>query len=108
MNGKKFKLKSGNKSSFKRMGSSPAKTHDGTTSSTTHYADGSPKSKRETDFSKRHEAEVNKDKAYRKRHEQLLNQGFTPEDADQMIKDKAVTGTPSHEFTHDKAKPKKK
>lgn len=45
-------------------------------------------------------------KAYQKRHEQLLNQGFTPEDADRMIKDRAVTGTPSHEFTHDKAKPK--
>ena len=38
-------------------GWSPFTKHDGTTSSTTHYADGSPKSKREVDFSKRHEDE---------------------------------------------------
>ena len=54
---KKFKLRSGNKPGFKQMGSSPLKTHDGTTSSTTHYKDGSAKSKREVDFSKRHESE---------------------------------------------------
>ena len=91
--GKAFALKSGNKPSFKGMGSSPLKKHDGTTSSTTHYKDGSAKSKREVDFSKRHETEVNKsDGDYQKRHEELLNQGFTPEDADHMIKNKAVTG----------------
>ena len=39
------------------FGNSPVLKHDGTTSSTTHYADGSPKSKREVDFSKRHEDE---------------------------------------------------
>ena len=43
-----FKLKSGNRTSFKNMGSSPLKTHDGTKSTTTHYADGSPKSGRGT------------------------------------------------------------
>ena len=45
-------------------------------------------------------------KAYQKRHEQLLNQGFTPEDADRMIKDKAVTGEVKQKFPHDKEKPK--
>ena len=128
---KKFTLRSGNNSSFKQMGSSPAKKHDGTNSTTTHYKDGSAKSKREVAFSKRHESEkegmVTLDKLpkggkmetidkmpkgkwepavgrgqkgdanrgdgdYQKRKEQLLNQGFTPEDADHMIKDKAVTG----------------
>ena len=39
---------------------SPAKTHDGTKSSTTHYKDGSPKSKREVAFSERYEGEVAK------------------------------------------------
>ena len=78
----------------KQKKKSPAKTHDGTKSSTTHYKDGSAKSKREVAFSKRHEAEVNKtnNRDYQKRKEQLLNQGFTQEDADQMIKSGAVTG----------------
>ena len=87
-----FKLKSGNKPSFKEMGSSPLQTHDGTKSTTTHYKDGSAKSKREQEFSKRHESEVSKDTDYQKRKEELLNQGFTPEDADQMIKSGATTG----------------
>ena len=80
---------------------SPAKTHDGTKSSTTHYKDGSPKSKREVAFSERHEGEVAKSPTtnYQKRKEQLLNQGFTQKDADQMIKSGAVTGE-----TSDKAK----
>ena len=69
---------------FTYPGKSPVKKHDGTTSSTTHYADGSPKSKREVEFSKRHEEELRKEK--------LLNQGFTPEDADKMIKTGATTG----------------
>ena len=56
-----FKLKSGNRTSFKGMGSSPAKSHDGTKSTTTHYEDGSPKSKREQDFSERHETELAKE-----------------------------------------------
>ena len=99
--GAKFTLKSGNTTSFKSMGSSPLKSHDGTTSSTTHYKDGSAKSKREVAFSKRHEAEVKKGAsvidfddtvAYTKKKEQLLNQGFTQKDADHMIKNKAVTG----------------
>jgi len=42
-----FKLKSGNKPAFKTMGSSPLKTHDGTKSSATHFADGTPKSERD-------------------------------------------------------------
>ena len=52
---KKFTLRSGNNSSFKQMGSSPAKKHDGTNSTTTHYKDASAKSKREVAFSKRHD-----------------------------------------------------
>jgi hypothetical protein len=66
---KKFTLKSGNKPGFKQMGSSPLHVHDGTTSSTTHDKDGSPK----TDD-------------YQKRKEALLDKGFTQEDADWMIK----------------------
>ena len=42
-----FKLKSGNAPKFKAMGSSPLKSHDGTKSSSTHYADGTPKSERD-------------------------------------------------------------
>ena len=84
---KKFKLKSGNIPKFKQMGSSPLKTHDGTKSSTTHYADGSPKSKREIEFSKRHETEITKESSdYERRKEALLNKGFTQKDADWMIK----------------------
>jgi hypothetical protein len=86
---------------WKAKHGSPAKMHDGTKSSTTHYKDGSPKSEREVAFSKRHEAEVKKGAsvidfddavAYTKKKEQLLNQGFTQEDADHMIKEGAVTG----------------
>ena len=40
-----------------RSASSPFQKHDGTTSSKTHYEDGKPKSKREVDFSERHEDE---------------------------------------------------
>ena len=47
-------------------------------------------------------------KAYQKRWNQLIEQGFTPEDADQMIKNKAVTGEVKQKFPHDRAKPKKK
>ena len=83
--GGEFKMKG-----FPYPGKSPVKKHDGTTSTTTHYTDGSPKSKREVDFSKRHEEELEKEK--------LLDQGFTPEDTDQMIKTGAVTGkVESHE-----------
>ena len=94
---------------------SPAKKHDGTTSSTTHYKDGSAKSNREVAFSKRHEAEVKKgavardfDDTYTKRKEQLLNQGFTQEDADHMIKNKAVTGEVDKEAKPEHPKYKKK
>ena len=45
--GKAFQLKSGNKPTFRMMGSSPLKAHDGTKSSATHFADGTPKSKRD-------------------------------------------------------------
>jgi hypothetical protein len=45
--GKKFTLKSGSKTPFKTMGSSPLQSHDGTKSSATHFADGTPKSKRD-------------------------------------------------------------
>ena len=79
-----FKMKG-----FPYPGKSPVKKHDGTTSSTTHYADGSPKSKREVEFSKRHEEELMKEDITR---EKLINQGFTPEDADKMIKTGATTG----------------
>ena len=95
---KKFTLRSGNKPKFKMMGSSPMKAHDGTKSTTTHYKDGSPKSKREIDFSKQHEQEIakeaNKKKSnnYQKRKEELLNQGFSQVEADQMIKEGGVTG----------------
>ena len=49
-----------------RSGSSPFQDHDGTPNSNTktHFADGSPKSKREVDFSKRHDAEKAKEKTY--------------------------------------------
>jgi len=40
---------------------SPNKLHDGTESSTTHYADGTPKDDREVEFSERHEEEVDSD-----------------------------------------------
>ena len=45
--GTKFTLKSGNKTPFKMMGSSPLQSHDGTKSSATHFADGTPKSERD-------------------------------------------------------------
>jgi len=45
--GTKFTLKSSNNTPFKIMGSSPLKSHDGTSSSATHFADGTPKSKRD-------------------------------------------------------------
>ena len=46
-----------------RSTSSPFQKHDGTPDSNTqtHFADGSPKSKREVDFSKRHEDETKKE-----------------------------------------------
>ena len=56
-----FKLKSGNAPKFKAMGSSPLKSHDGTKSSSSHYADGTPKSEREQEFSERHEVELAKE-----------------------------------------------
>ena len=74
---KKFTLKSGNKPMFKAMGSSPLHVHDGTTSSTTHDKDGSPKTAVP-------QHEVTPD--YQKRKEALLDKGFTQEDADWMIK----------------------
>ena len=77
--GGEFKMKG-----FPYPGKSPVKKHDGTTSTTTHYADGTPKSAREVEFSKRHEEELRKEK--------LLDQGFTPEDSDKMIKTGATTG----------------
>tara|TARA_R100000781_G_C4071930_1_gene124761 strand:- start:919 stop:1305 length:387 start_codon:yes stop_codon:yes gene_type:complete len=100
---------------WKAKHGSPAKMHDGTKSSTTHYKDGSAKSEREVTFSKRHENEVSKTKeefppqkpnapgpieenankwqpARPSDKEELLNQGFTQEDADHMIKEGAVTG----------------
>ena len=54
-----FKLKSGNTTSFKSMGSSPAKQ------TTTHYKYGTKKSERKIEFSKRHEAEKAKEKTTR-------------------------------------------
>jgi hypothetical protein len=98
---KKFTLRSGNSTTFKNMGSSPLHKHDGTTSATTHYKDGSAKSKREVDFSKQHEQEIakeaNKKKSgdnmsYFKRKEELLKQGFSQVEADQMIREGGVTG----------------
>ena len=89
---KKFTLKSGNKPMFKAMGSSPLHVHDGTTSSTTHDKDGSPK----TDD-------------YQKRKEALLDKGFTQEDADWMIKhggDIDPTPAPEHPKYEKKAKKK--
>jgi hypothetical protein len=90
---KKFTLKSGNKPMFKAMGSSPLHVHDGTTSSTTHDKDGSPK----TDD-------------YQKRKEALLDKGFTQEDADWMIKhggDIGPTPTPEHPKYEKKESPAK-
>ena len=53
---KGFKLKSGNRTDFKNMGSSPCKQTDNT------YSDGTKKSAREVEFSKRHTTEETKDK----------------------------------------------
>ena len=89
-----FKLKSGNKPGFKQMGSSPLHVHDGTTSSTTHGKDGSPK----TDD-------------YQKRKEALLDKGFTQEDADWMIKhggDVLPTPAPEHPKYEKKKSPMEK
>ena len=55
-----FKLKSGNRTDFKNMGSSPAKQTDNI------YSDGTKKSEREVDFSKRHTTEETKDKYWYK------------------------------------------
>ena len=68
---------------------SPTKKHDGTKSTTTHYADGTPKSAREVEFSKRLESQQETEQNQK---EKLLGQGFTQEDADKMIASGAVTG----------------
>ena len=149
MNGKKFKLKSGNKTSFKDMGSSPAKQKDSVIIEGKTYPKGYTKkdveflkkqhedvvryedldekgkaiwNKRMQDVVKKkgmHKPKKKKSplkqdrpvevfekkgdrikepkkpkarKTYQQRKEELLNQGFTQEDADQMIKSGAVTG----------------
>ena len=112
-----FNLRSGNASPFKQMGSSPLKKHDGTKSERTHWTDGSAKSKREVfeyDETKTEEAkETKKGDAnkgggdYQKRHNQLLDQGFTPEDADKMIDSNAVTGRTAKTKTKKKKSPLK-
>jgi len=126
-----FKLKSGNKISFKNMGSSPAKhphterrahgTYGHNTDTGKSVAEGGKARpdnpnyvppKKESPV-KTHEpghkkgasvSDFDDTVAYTKKKEELLNQGFTQEDADQMIKNKAVTGKVDVESYKDRMK----
>jgi len=117
--GKAFALKSGNKPSFKSVGSSPAKhphtdkvvhgSRGHNTDSGKSVAEGGKANPGNPNYVPPKEESPAKTthKAENKRKEELLNQGFTQEDADQMIKSGAVTGKTKdkviqHEVKHSK------
>lgn len=76
--GGKFTLKSGNKPTFKMMGSSKVEEMK--------------KFSKNVSAAGARSKELLDQEAYQKHHEKLLKQGFTPKDADEMIKSGATTG----------------
>ena len=121
--GKAFSLKSGNKPLFKNVGSSPAKhphtrrrahgTYGHNTDTGKSVAEGGKARpdnpnyvppKKESPVKTHKPGHTGPAPKTISRKEELLNQGFTQEDADQMIKSGAVTGKVGVESYKDRMK----